>query len=120
MVFVTMRQNLEAMPWKQPPYRTRYPELAALEKYYQRGEGIPPENNVLIRNISVGGKWLAVGWGAQPKMLTLRDNLVDTDPHFVNPAAGDFRLRNDSPAFKLGFQPIPWERIGLKKVPDPR
>lgn len=28
------------------------------------------------------------------------------DPGFMNPDASDYRLRSDSPAFKLGFQPI--------------
>ncbi|MBM3473706.1 MAG: hypothetical protein FJX75_10600 [Armatimonadetes bacterium] len=34
------------------------------------------------------------------------------DPKFVDPAKHDFRLRPDSPAPKLGFQPIPFDRIG--------
>jgi parallel beta-helix repeat protein len=34
------------------------------------------------------------------------------DPRFVDPANDDYRLRPDSPAWKLGFQPIPVERIG--------
>ena len=29
------------------------------------------------------------------------------------PHAKDFALRRDSPAWKLGFQPIPLDRIGL-------
>jgi len=28
------------------------------------------------------------------------------------PEKDDYRLRDDSPAFKLGFQPIPIEKIG--------
>ncbi len=36
------------------------------------------------------------------------------DPLFVNPAQDDYRLKHGSPAFDLGFQPIPWEKIGLK------
>jgi len=37
------------------------------------------------------------------------------DPRFVDPAAGDYRLRPDSPALALGFVPIPVERIGIRK-----
>ena len=39
--------------------------------------------------------------------------MVDVDPRFVGEAAGDFRLREDSPAWNIGFQPIPFEQIGL-------
>jgi len=34
------------------------------------------------------------------------------DPLFVDPAARDYRLRPDSPALTLGFQPIPTDQIG--------
>jgi len=37
---------------------------------------------------------------------------VVADALFVAPEAGDYRLRPDSPALKLGFQPIPFEQIG--------
>ena len=41
--------------------------------------------------------------------------VTDHDPGFVNAAQGDFRLKPDSEVFsKLpGFQPIPFEKIGL-------
>lgn len=34
------------------------------------------------------------------------------DPLFVDPANHDYRLRPESPALALGFEPIPFERIG--------
>ena len=37
------------------------------------------------------------------------------DPLFVDPANGDFRLKPESPAFKLRFVPIDVSRIGLQK-----
>jgi parallel beta-helix repeat protein len=37
------------------------------------------------------------------------------DPLFVDLANDDYRLKPESPALKLGFQPIPIEKIGLKK-----
>lgn len=37
------------------------------------------------------------------------------DPLFVDGKNGDFRLRPDSPAFKLGFKPIPIDEIGPYK-----
>jgi hypothetical protein len=116
-VYKTMRQRAEEMNYLQPPYITRYPELASLEKYFAdpKEGGIPPENNKILRNISVGGQWLDINWNAQPSMVEVKDNLTDQDPGFVDPKRGDFRLKADSPAFKLGFQPIPMEEIGPQK-----
>lgn len=37
---------------------------------------------------------------------------VIADPQFMHRAAGDYRLKKTSPAFALGFQPIPIDRIG--------
>jgi hypothetical protein len=115
MVYQTMKQRLEAMNWTQPPYSTRYPELAALGKYYATDKGIPPEGNVVRRNISVGGPWLEIGWHATLEMVKVEDNLVDVDPRFVDREKGDFRLREDSPAWGLGFQRVPVEEMGRGK-----
>ncbi len=43
----------------------------------------------------------------------LRGNAVVKDPGFMDADRGDYRLRKDSPAWKLGFKPIPVEKIGL-------
>lgn len=40
---------------------------------------------------------------------------VIADPMFVNPAKDDYRLKSDSPAFALGFKPIPIDKIGPYK-----
>jgi len=112
MVYTTMKRSLDAMKPNQPPYRTRYPELAQLDKYYQGDTGVPPEGNRVLRNICFGGKWLSIGWRADPKIIEVRDNLVGEDPRFVDAANMNFQLREDSPAYKLGFQRIPVERIG--------
>lgn len=37
---------------------------------------------------------------------------VVADPKFVDPEHGNFTLRPESPALKLGFQPIPFDKIG--------
>jgi len=116
MVYKTMKQRLEEMNWKQPPYSTRYPELATLEQYYAKDDGVPPGNVLVARNICVGSKLLNITWGATPEMVESRDNLTDADPLFVDAANGNFRLKSDSPALKLGFDPIPFDKIG----PAPR
>jgi len=44
--------------------------------------------------------------------LGLDRHSVIADPLFVNRAAGDYRLKPNSPALKLGFKPIPADKIG--------
>ncbi|MFA7173547.1 MAG: right-handed parallel beta-helix repeat-containing protein [Kiritimatiellia bacterium] len=38
---------------------------------------------------------------------------IVADPMFINPEKDDYRLKPGSPALKLGFKPIPVDRIGL-------
>lgn len=40
------------------------------------------------------------------------EHSVFADPLFVDPANHDYRLKPDSPALKLGFKPIPLDKIG--------
>ena len=119
MVTDTMKKRLDAMNWLQPPYSTRYPHLADLQKYYGSGlaqsSGIPPEGNVIRHNISTAGPWLKLTWYARPGMMTIADNLTDQDPKFVNQSQGDFHLQPDSPAWALGFQKLPLEEMGLTR-----
>ena len=39
--------------------------------------------------------------------------VTDIDPGFVDVEGGDFSLREDAPAHIIGFEPIPFDRIGL-------
>ena len=41
-------------------------------------------------------------------------NSIFADPMFVDPEHDDYRLKPDSPAFKLGFQQIDTEQIGVR------
>ncbi|MBU4271672.1 MAG: right-handed parallel beta-helix repeat-containing protein [Planctomycetes bacterium] len=50
-------------------------------------------------------------WG-QGKSLDC-DSIV-ADPLFVDPRKGDFRLKPESPAFKLGFRPIDLSTVGVR------
>ena len=124
MVEKTMRENLAKVPL--PLYRESYPALKSLDRFYgspadptSQGEafkGIPPENNLVARNICVG-KWLKVYWHATEQMLALENNLTNAASAFAKPIndkspATDFQLSPDSPAWKLGFQQIPLDQIG--------
>lgn len=42
-------------------------------------------------------------------------NSIMADAQFVDPARGDFRVRDDSPALKLGFTNFPMDQFGVQK-----
>lgn len=127
MVDKTMRDRLGDIPLAL--YRSRYPAMKSLDAHYgppggpplagDAFRGVPPENNVVSRNICVG-KWLRVGWNATQDMLHLEANLTQEDPRFVGPVvdgapATAFALKDDSPAWSLGFERIPVDRIGWQR-----
>ena len=103
-----LTERLNAMPYQSEPWRSRYPELLTLLE----DDPMAPKGTLITRNIAVGGKWTNIERAAIPYAV-MKDNFTEGDPHLVDIAKGDFRLRKDSPAFKLGFKPIPIEKIGL-------
>ena len=103
-----MHQQLDAMPYQQPPWSTRYPELVRITEETPGA----PQGNQVRRNISTVGVWQAVEPSARAG-VTFEDNLVDQDPSFVDPAKMNFQLQTKSAAWALGFQKIPVDQIGL-------
>ena len=129
MVNDYMRGQLTKVPLE--IYRARYPEMKSLDQHYgppggpaitgENFKGVPPEGNVLARNVCVG-KWLEAGWHSTAAMLRLEHNLTNAAASLVSPitdqsSTKDFALKKNSPARALGFQPIPLERIGLHDDP---
>jgi len=104
----TLRTRLRSMPYQDELWRGRYPHLVNI---LEDDPGTPKRNRI-VRNISVGGKWEDIHGGTR-KFQVIQDNLLQGDPQFVNPENLDFRLKSTSPAFQIGFQPIPVDRIGL-------
>jgi hypothetical protein len=111
MVYDYMKKQMGAVP--QDLYRTRYPAIANLDRYYATTDGVPPEDNIVAHNICVG-KWLEAGWHAQEEWVQLEANFVGDDPGFVAPDRMDFRLKPDAAPLRQGFQNIPWDEIGLR------
>ncbi|NQT36167.1 MAG: right-handed parallel beta-helix repeat-containing protein [Planctomycetes bacterium] len=106
-----MPTRLEAMPYKQPPWSQRYPQLLTL---LEDTPGAPKGNVIRLNIIHASGPMRlapeVIGMG------TVADNpAMDEDPGFQDAAKLDFRLRDDAAVLKglPGFQKIPFERIGL-------
>ncbi|MHB8970497.1 MAG: right-handed parallel beta-helix repeat-containing protein [Pirellulaceae bacterium] len=105
--------TISGIAYNKPPYSERFPQLLNII----RDEPKAPKGNLIARNICVGGKWDDVEDKARGYQ-TFQDNLLSEDPHFVDAANQNFRLQDDSPAWKLGFKPIPVDKIGPYQDPD--
>ncbi len=156
-----MRNLMESVNYREPPYSERYPELI---DHYDDDVRVP-RRNAIRNNVvwyeddDIVGFWAmhrkpggSVLWQLQnfdASTMMIDSNLVwhcdqpvrveqspymqdgstvgwdewqamgfDTgsriaEPLFVAPGRDDYRLRENSPAFEMGFEPIPMERIGL-------
>lgn len=100
--------TLSGIRFRELPYSERYPILANI----LADDPWAPKGNAIARNICVGGRWDDIESKARP-LLVFQDNLLGQDPVFVDSAAGNFQLKEHSPAWKLGFKRLPIERIGL-------
>ena len=111
----TLLKILAALNPTQPPWRDRFPTLAALSK------NLPPlpVGCVIERNVAVGCE-KTVDLHGNPKdlsVVTVRDNatLPLEDLGFADLAKLDLRMNLNAAVFKKvpGFEPIPFEKIGL-------
>ncbi|MBN2450814.1 MAG: right-handed parallel beta-helix repeat-containing protein [Lentisphaeria bacterium] len=96
MMLMQVRLRQEDLPRNEVDYNTVYAE-PGLEGFFRAN--LPPAAS---RDLS----W--EGW----RELGVDRHSLWADPLFVDAPGGDFRLRPDSPALRLGFRPIPFERIG--------
>lgn len=100
--------TISGIAYNKPPYSVRYPELVDIIS----NEPKAPVGNTISRNIFVGEGWNDINKDAKP-YVPLQDNLSDVDPMFVDAKDGEYRLKPESPALALGFEEIPFDKIGL-------
>ncbi len=106
----TLTNDLNSLPYQTLPWSGRYPQLTNI----LNEDPMAPRGNVVAQNICWNGGWTNIEAKALPG-VTLSNNLVGTDPLFVDTNRLNFQLQDQSPAFALGFERIPLEQIG----PDP-
>lgn len=112
-VGTTMKDRLEAMPYREPAWLARYPQLQGL----WADEPGAPKGNIIRRNVCQGGTWDGVRDDARPYVL-LGENLVAADVGLVGQPPHEFRLQESAAAFDMGFVRIPLEEIGLRRDRD--
>ena len=91
-----------------PPYTDKYPELRG----YLEWDGQPRLNKAFRNAIYKCERFVDGNWEIMNNWV-----MRDEDPGFVDAGQLNFQLRDDSviPKRIEGFQPIPFERIGLVK-----
>ncbi|MDO5566397.1 MAG: right-handed parallel beta-helix repeat-containing protein [Planctomycetia bacterium] len=90
------KANGEWTPFKQSRYLDAFLELRANK----------------AKGIVTSGLWKGMNMDTQGHWLTFENNFLGGDPHFVNAAKDDFRLKADSPALKLGIEQLPFDKMG--------
>jgi parallel beta-helix repeat protein len=82
-----------------------------MKQFRARVDFIDPWGSLLVSGVSLRELEMLDEWASWQALGMDRHARV-ADPRFVDPDHDDFRLRPDSPAFALGFEPIPVEKIG--------
>ncbi len=107
----TLFKRLNAIQPDKPPYSKRYPKLMNV----LNDDPALPKGNRIIRNISSGGKWLELHNDETEPLVYFQDNSIDVDKHFLMDKDDKIQIHYDSNIIPPGFQPIPFDKIGLKK-----
>lgn len=116
-----MRDQWNALPADtRRLYVQRYPELRSLIPYLDAAKPVPPENNVIARNLAQGsGKFLDIRWNAERTPPSQQDNTVATGPLKNSPKSRrELRATSQTLGPKAGFKPIPIDDIGLMDHPS--
>lgn len=116
--------TIAGIRFREPPYSERYPHLLTLLD----DEPKKPKGNVFRRNVFWAGAgddirrvmhgtvptnwWNAIDAQSRP-CVRVENNLTDSDPRFADERGRNYQLKADSPAWAMGFQRIPVEKVGL-------
>ncbi|MCC5844352.1 MAG: right-handed parallel beta-helix repeat-containing protein [Verrucomicrobia bacterium] len=115
MVHARIKTELFEILESSPVYAERFPDLVRIRELYEREEGfIGPEGTVIRGNVIVDDTPIHLPVEEAAKgMVEVGRNLIGVDPGMVDPDRGDFRFKEDSPAWEIGFQPLPQNKTGL-------
>jgi hypothetical protein len=101
-------------------YGGRFLELQPLVSF----QDVKVENNLIADPVVFQGSLAADGQDSRyvngdaqvaQALGKLGNVIMSGNPGFVNLQGSDFDLKPDSPAWKLGFKPIPFDEIGLRR-----
>ena len=82
-------------------------QFARMNGLYDEGGTSVDRNLFFSKDKSILQRAAQRGWGANSQL---------GDPMYVDPANGDFRVKDGSPALELGFKNFPMDQFGVKKA----
>ena len=118
-----LRKRLEKdIDFRSPPYSTRYPSLLPyldVIRENQEWEGMRARGNLMEQNLIIGGPEnpIKLLGGAYAQTEGRNNWVTREDPGFVDLKNKNFNLRPDAKVFEMipGFQPVPFDKMGLYK-----
>jgi parallel beta-helix repeat protein len=82
-----------------------------MKNFRARVDFADKSGSILVDDVSLVAVAMLDEW-ASWRSLGVDEHSIEADPKFVDPTRDDYRLRPDSPALKMGFEPIAVEKIG--------
>ncbi len=119
-----MKERFYEVKAHEPPYSTRYPELAKIHALFAEGEGEkvcpPPEGTRVCRNISAGAGefWCFGSSSVSARYLLAEHNLTGVPLAQIDLRRGGLAAAQAAKEKAIGFERIPMERIGLVRDSD--
>jgi hypothetical protein len=120
--FRAFQEDLVAGPqWREQEFVFQFPQQ---HKHGERSQGTfyvriglrEPTGTLWMDDLTIRECEPGDGWSAWQSRGGDQHSVV-ADPLFVDSAKDDYRLKPESPAFQLGFKPIPVETIGVYQSP---
>lgn len=82
-----------------------------MKKFFLRADLADSKGEVLIKDLTIHEAEVLDGWQSWQQVGWDKHSVI-ADPLFEDWEKDDYRLKPESPAFKLGFEKIPVEKIG--------
>lgn len=99
----------DGFAWSRGPATKDLPTLMDYNLYFNHSDAEPIFG--VDRSLAKSRRLSLEQW----REMGMDKNSVFADPMFVDPAGGDYRVEDDSPAIKLGFKNFPMDRFGTQK-----
>lgn len=104
-----LKYTLGLVPYKSKIWSQAYPKLVPI---WEDNPGAP-KGNMIINNINIGTRWLAIRENAK-KYVSTSKNYLNADPNIIDTTNLKFTISKESFRNTYNFEHLPLEDIGRK------